>query len=53
MYYLYALQLEQSMRASEPREVSDIVADVLFSYPQNIDKVNLTDKSDIKTFSNA
>ncbi|KAJ8720517.1 hypothetical protein PYW08_005982 [Mythimna loreyi] len=45
IYYVYAVQLEREMRPSEPREVSDIVAHVLYSYPQNIDKINLTEEN--------
>ncbi|KAJ8729048.1 hypothetical protein PYW07_006744 [Mythimna separata] len=52
IYYMYAVQLERELRPSEPRDVSDIVADVLSGYPQNIDKINLTEKND-KSFITA
>ncbi|PZC72466.1 hypothetical protein B5X24_HaOG211125 [Helicoverpa armigera] len=54
LYYVYAVQLEReqtTLRQIKPeiRPVSQIVRDVIFNYPQAIDKVTLTNKDEHST----
>ncbi|CAB3260137.1 unnamed protein product [Arctia plantaginis] len=45
MYYTYAMQLDRENKSEEPKPTADdVVTEIVFSYPKNIDKLKLTDK---------
>lgn len=51
LYYAYAMQLEREQRSAENNPNQDIIADIVFSYPKNIDKEVLTEKDNIKVIN--